>query len=350
MRNPVGMGVRKRLFLFVFVGKKDYEKPGRHGSEEKMKVPLKGYRAFLEWKGNIPVRDWAVKFNNLLDCLIRDQCSINIAHNFEEQGLKGIRKIWEKLMKDYEFLPLDPNQPLSRNIVYRGMKSQLQERVRYNRCQVKQECFEVWKNTPEAEREALWTTPAFSWIDRDSWENLCAYYDSEDKKDEARRNAQNRASNLHGRATYTGGSRNMSRAMNRLKCQIIEDGGTPTMLKLYLVPRSNPYVKTPSLSNPPISWPSPSPPSPLPSPPRTLSSPPLSPAKPSPLLTALFSLCFAPLPSRSGDPSPPHHRRRTTASPSSPPPRRHRKQPSVAEVQRAIGVVDDDPMRGTRPD
>ncbi|ONK63365.1 uncharacterized protein A4U43_C07F14310 [Asparagus officinalis] len=37
--------------------KKDYEKPGRHGSEEKTKVPLKGYRAILEWKGNIPVGD-----------------------------------------------------------------------------------------------------------------------------------------------------------------------------------------------------------------------------------------------------------------------------------------------------
>ncbi|ONK55205.1 uncharacterized protein A4U43_UnF6440 [Asparagus officinalis] len=134
-------------------------------------------------------------------------------------------------LKDYEFLPLDPNQPLSHNIVYRGMKSQLQVRVGYNRCQVKQECFEVWKNTPEAEKEALWTTLVFSWIDRDLWANLCAYYDSEDKKEEARRNAQNRASNLHGRATYTGGSRNISRAM---KCQIIEDGGTPTMLKLYL--------------------------------------------------------------------------------------------------------------------
>ncbi|ONK69701.1 uncharacterized protein A4U43_C05F25830 [Asparagus officinalis] len=36
---------------------KDYEKPGRHGSEEKTKVPPKGYRAILEWKGNIPVRD-----------------------------------------------------------------------------------------------------------------------------------------------------------------------------------------------------------------------------------------------------------------------------------------------------
>ncbi|ONK61138.1 uncharacterized protein A4U43_C08F26630 [Asparagus officinalis] len=71
--------------------------------------------------------------------------------------------------KDYEFLPVDPNQPLSHRIVYRGIKSQLQERVRYNRCQ-----------------------------------------------EEARRNAGNRASNLHGRATYTGGSRNMCRAIEQL--------------------------------------------------------------------------------------------------------------------------------------
>ncbi|ONK66889.1 uncharacterized protein A4U43_C06F13110 [Asparagus officinalis] len=39
--------------------KKDYEKPGRHGSEEKTKVPPKGYQGILEWKGNIPVGDWA---------------------------------------------------------------------------------------------------------------------------------------------------------------------------------------------------------------------------------------------------------------------------------------------------
>ncbi|ONK68411.1 uncharacterized protein A4U43_C05F11230 [Asparagus officinalis] len=81
--------------------KKDYEKHGRHGSEEKMKVPPKGYRAILEWKGNVPVGDWAVRFNNLISCLIRDPCSINIAHNFEEQEFKGIKEIWEKLMDHY---------------------------------------------------------------------------------------------------------------------------------------------------------------------------------------------------------------------------------------------------------
>ncbi|XP_020276696.1 uncharacterized protein LOC109851007 isoform X1 [Asparagus officinalis] len=79
-------------------GQKDYEKPGRHGSEEKTKVPPKGYRGILEWKDNIPVGDWAVRFNNLIGCLIRDPRSINIAHNFEEQEFKCIKKIWEKLM------------------------------------------------------------------------------------------------------------------------------------------------------------------------------------------------------------------------------------------------------------
>ncbi|ONK76407.1 uncharacterized protein A4U43_C03F27440 [Asparagus officinalis] len=73
--------------------KKDYEKPGRHGSEEKMKVPPKGYHAILEWKGNIPVGDWAVRFNSLIGCLIRDPYSINIAHNFEEQEFKGKKEI-----------------------------------------------------------------------------------------------------------------------------------------------------------------------------------------------------------------------------------------------------------------
>ncbi|ONK54827.1 uncharacterized protein A4U43_UnF10900 [Asparagus officinalis] len=82
-------------------GKKDYEKPGRHRSEEKTKVPPKGYQGILEWKGSIPVRDSVVRFNNLIGYLIRDPSSINIAHNFEEQEFKGIKKIWEKLMDHY---------------------------------------------------------------------------------------------------------------------------------------------------------------------------------------------------------------------------------------------------------
>ncbi|ONK60164.1 uncharacterized protein A4U43_C08F15060 [Asparagus officinalis] len=82
-------------------GQKDCEKPGRYRSEEKTKVPPKGYRSILEWNDNIPVGDWAVRFNNLIGCLIRDPRSINIAHNFEEQELKCIKKIWEKLMDHY---------------------------------------------------------------------------------------------------------------------------------------------------------------------------------------------------------------------------------------------------------
>ncbi|ONK60477.1 uncharacterized protein A4U43_C08F18900 [Asparagus officinalis] len=74
-------------------GKKDYEKPGRHESEEKTKVPPKGNRGIMEWKGNIPVGDWAVRYNNLIGCLIRDPRSTNISYNFEEQKFEGIKKI-----------------------------------------------------------------------------------------------------------------------------------------------------------------------------------------------------------------------------------------------------------------
>ncbi|ONK63944.1 uncharacterized protein A4U43_C07F20520 [Asparagus officinalis] len=80
------------------MGNKDYEKAGRHGSDLFTKVPPKGYRAILGWMGNIPVGDYAVRFNNLIGCLIRDPHHINIAHNFDEQQWNGIKKIWERLM------------------------------------------------------------------------------------------------------------------------------------------------------------------------------------------------------------------------------------------------------------
>ncbi|ONK67328.1 uncharacterized protein A4U43_C06F19010 [Asparagus officinalis] len=80
------------------MGNKDYEKAGRHSSDLFTKVPPKGYRAVLGWMGNIPVGDYVVKFNNLIDCLIKDPHYINIAHNFDEQLWNGIKKIWERLM------------------------------------------------------------------------------------------------------------------------------------------------------------------------------------------------------------------------------------------------------------
>ncbi|ONK77849.1 uncharacterized protein A4U43_C02F11380 [Asparagus officinalis] len=41
--------------------------------------------------------------------------------------------------------------------------------------------------------------------------------DSNSLTEEARRNAQNRASNLHGQATYTGGSKNICQAMDQVR-------------------------------------------------------------------------------------------------------------------------------------
>ncbi|XP_020254000.1 uncharacterized protein LOC109831071 isoform X2 [Asparagus officinalis] len=180
----------------------------------------KAWPLFLNNRGR-PIGDYAEKWGKYVGTESRVYCKYPLHLEWGDEHNRSFDEFFIRCQKDYEFLPMDPNQPLSHHIIYRGMKSQLQEMVRYNRCQVKHECFEVWKNTPEAEREALWLTPAFSWIDRDSWTNLCAYYDAEDKKEEARRNAQNRASNLHGRATDTSGSRNMCWAMEQLE-RVIE--------------------------------------------------------------------------------------------------------------------------------
>ncbi|ONK66650.1 uncharacterized protein A4U43_C06F10550 [Asparagus officinalis] len=169
----------------------------RHNLQPDVEKGEKAWPLYLNNRGR-PIGEYAEKWGKYVGVESRVYCKYPLHLEWSDEHNRSFDDFFIRCQKNYEFLPLDPNQPLNRNIVYRGMKSQLQERVRYNRCQVKQECFEVWKNTPEAEREALWTTPAFSWIDRDSWDNLCAYYDSEDKKEEARRNAQNRASNLHG--------------------------------------------------------------------------------------------------------------------------------------------------------
>ncbi|ONK58173.1 uncharacterized protein A4U43_C09F9040 [Asparagus officinalis] len=153
----------------------------------------KAWPLYLNNRG-IPVGGYAEKWGKYVGMESRVYCKYPLPLEWGDEHNRPFDDFFIRCQKDYEFLPVDPNQPLSDHIVYRGMNSQLQERVRYNRCHVKHECYE----------------------------------------EEARRNEQNRVSNLHGRATYTGGSRNMCRAMEQLKAQIIEDGGTPTMLKLYL--------------------------------------------------------------------------------------------------------------------
>ncbi|ONK64983.1 uncharacterized protein A4U43_C07F32190 [Asparagus officinalis] len=137
-------------------GQKDYEKPGRHGSEKKTKVPPKGYRGILEWKDNIPVGDWAVRFNNLIGCLIRDPRSINIAHNFEEQEFKCIKKIWEKLMDHYclEDNPESWDYVIPKMVkLIRGWKSDLKKRYFTN-------LSTDWKRIYELDKRV----PPFNWM------------------------------------------------------------------------------------------------------------------------------------------------------------------------------------------
>ncbi|ONK72927.1 uncharacterized protein A4U43_C04F25010 [Asparagus officinalis] len=149
----------------------------RHNLKPDAEKGEKAWPLYLNNRGR-PIGEYAEKWGKYMGVESRVYCKYPLHLECGDEHNRSFDDFFIRCQKDYEFLPLDPNQPLSSNIVYRCMKSQLQERVRYNRCQVKQEYFEVWKNTPEAESEALWTTPAFSWIDRDSWANLCAYYDS----------------------------------------------------------------------------------------------------------------------------------------------------------------------------
>ncbi|ONK67003.1 uncharacterized protein A4U43_C06F14450 [Asparagus officinalis] len=113
--------------------------------------------------------------------------------------------------KDYEFLPQDPYCPLNLPVIYQGIKTKMQERVRGNQNQVKTKCYALWLKTPEEMRRALFK-----------------------EKAEAKRNKVNRESKKRGRATYTGGSRSMVRAKQRVRAQIEESGGSSSTLKEYL--------------------------------------------------------------------------------------------------------------------
>ncbi|ONK66835.1 uncharacterized protein A4U43_C06F12500 [Asparagus officinalis] len=82
---------------------------------------------------------------------------------------RSFDKFFLQAQKDYEFLPVDPFCPLNIPAIHRGLKIKIQERVRGNRNQA-----------------------------------------------EAKRNKDNRESKKRGRATYTGGSRSMVRAKERV--------------------------------------------------------------------------------------------------------------------------------------
>ncbi|ONK54825.1 uncharacterized protein A4U43_UnF10960 [Asparagus officinalis] len=90
--------------------------------------------------------------------------------------------------KDYEFLPQDPYCPLNLPVIYRGIKTKMQERVRGNRNQVKMECYELWLKTLEEKRRALFQEKVFEGIDENWWGDLCSFYTSKSKQMEAKRN------------------------------------------------------------------------------------------------------------------------------------------------------------------
>ncbi|ONK68608.1 uncharacterized protein A4U43_C05F13920 [Asparagus officinalis] len=110
----------------------------------------------------------------------------------------------------------------------------MQERVRGNRNQVKKECYELWLETPQEKRDDLFKTEVFEGIDKRWWDDLCKLFSSNRKQAEAKRNKDNRESKKRGRATYTGGSRSMVRAKERVRARIEESGGSSSALKEYL--------------------------------------------------------------------------------------------------------------------
>ncbi|ONK58418.1 uncharacterized protein A4U43_C09F12310 [Asparagus officinalis] len=147
---------------------------------------------------------------------------------------RSFENFFLQAQKDYEFLPQDPYCPLNLPVIYRGIKTKMQERVRGNRNQVKMECYELWLKTPEEKRRALFQEKVFEGIDENWWGELCSFYSSKSKQAEAKRNKVNRESKKRGRATYTGGSRSIVRAKQKVRAQIEESGGSSSALKEYL--------------------------------------------------------------------------------------------------------------------
>ncbi|ONK69191.1 uncharacterized protein A4U43_C05F20300 [Asparagus officinalis] len=95
--------------------------------------------------------------------------------------------------KDYEFLQ-DSYCPINLPVIYRGIKTKMQERVRSNQNQVKTECYELWLKTPEEKRRALFKEKVFEGIAEKWWDDLCKFYSSKSKQAEAKQNKVNRES------------------------------------------------------------------------------------------------------------------------------------------------------------
>ena len=87
---------------------------------------------------------------------------------------------------DYDFQPVaDPDHPgrvLDLHALYNGLMKNMQAKVRYNMNELKADCYSLWMATPEAERAALLSTPAFARVDVETWPLLCAYFNSQRKQ------------------------------------------------------------------------------------------------------------------------------------------------------------------------
>ncbi|XP_020248671.1 uncharacterized protein LOC109826113 [Asparagus officinalis] len=89
----------------------------------------KAWPLYLNNRGR-PIGEYAEKWGKYVGVESRVYCKYPLHLEWGDEHNRSFDDFFIRCQKDYEFLPMDPNQPLSHHVVYRGMKSQLQERVR----------------------------------------------------------------------------------------------------------------------------------------------------------------------------------------------------------------------------
>ncbi|ONK76565.1 uncharacterized protein A4U43_C03F29640 [Asparagus officinalis] len=90
----------------------------------------KGEKAWPLYLNNIghPIGDYAEKWGKYVGKESRGYRKYPLHLEWGDEHNRSFDDFFIRCQNDYEFLPLNHDQPLSHHIVYRGMKSQLQER------------------------------------------------------------------------------------------------------------------------------------------------------------------------------------------------------------------------------
>ncbi|ONK55427.1 uncharacterized protein A4U43_UnF3520 [Asparagus officinalis] len=145
----------------------------------------------------------AERFGQYVGQKSRQYMNFPLYKNWGPDHEHSFDKFFLQAQKDYKFLPVDPYCPLNLPAIHRGVKIKMQERVDPY-CPL---------NLPAIHRGVKIKMQ---------------------ERAEAKRNKDNRESKKRGRATYTGGSRSMVRAKERVRARIEESGGSSSALKEYL--------------------------------------------------------------------------------------------------------------------